>query len=136
MVGWLHRLFGAGRSPGTEELLNEGLALAMDWGENWLAPIQERLHRAHPRLEPQALDAANATCQEAMRFGHETAYAMALEEGQNVRQDVFTARLLARYPWVSAENAARLFGQSTYYVWKAGGPARPDRNPSTSGGSP
>ena len=125
MFRWLRRRLraGAGRRPAPDALLNEGLALAMDWGENWLAPIQERLRRAYPSLEPHELDAANATCQAAMRFGHESLHAMTLEDARNVTQEAFSALLLAGYPWVSAENAARLFRQSTYYVWKAGGPA-------------
>ena len=31
-------------------ILNEGLSLAMEWGEQWLCPIQERLATAHPEL--------------------------------------------------------------------------------------
>lgn len=123
MFRWLRRFSAAtGRRPEPDALLNEGLALAMDWGENWLAPIQGRLRQAHAHLQPPELDDLNASCQQAMKFGHETVHALVLKNGTNVSQDEFTALFLARYPWASAESTARLFSQSIYYAWKSGGP--------------
>lgn len=124
MLHWL-RIFRRGHAkPNRTALLNEGLGLAMDWGENWLAPIQERLLQRHPRLQRSELDELNATCQQAMSFGHHTVHAMVRDQGANVGHDVFAPLLLAMHPWVSAENSARLFSQSLYYASKAGGPAR------------
>jgi hypothetical protein len=110
--------------PSREALLNDGLELAMDWGENWLAPIQGRLHKIHPRLQISELDEIDAACRQAMNFGHETLYELRIRQGKDVSTEEFTASLLAQFPWVSPANAARLFNQSTYYAWKAGGPAR------------
>ena len=125
MLRWLARLGRASRSgPGREALLNEGLELAMDWGENWLAPVQERLHRKHPKLQRTELDEVNAACQQAMKLGHDTAYGLVRRKGKDATQDEFTQAVLASYPWVTAANAARLFNQSMYYAWKTGGPPR------------
>ena len=75
MLNWLKNLTRGGQAtPTREALLNDGLELAMDWGENWLAPIQDRLHQRHPQLNPQQLDELNEACQDAMKFGHATAY--------------------------------------------------------------
>jgi hypothetical protein len=114
----------AASKPTRETLLNDGLELAMDWGEDWLAPIQDRLLQRHRSLQRAELDELDAACREAMKFGHETAYAMVHEHGKNVSQEAFVPLVRARYPWVSAENGARLFNQSMYYAWKTGGPAR------------
>ena len=125
MLHWLRIFRRARPKPTHAMLLNEGLALAMDWGENWLAPIQDRLLQLHPRLRRDELDEINAGCQEAMNFGHRTVYAMVREQGADVGPEAFAPALLARHPWVNAENSARLFSQSVYYACKAGGPSRP-----------
>ncbi|MDB5857574.1 MAG: hypothetical protein JWQ76_1263, partial [Ramlibacter sp.] len=94
------------------------------WGENWLGPIQGRLLQLHGYLRSEELDDLAAACQEAMKFGHETAYGMVRESGTDISQDGFTSLVLAKHPWISAANAARLFNQSMYYAWKTGGPPR------------
>ena len=48
MASWLQRLTRRRATP--DALLNEGLGLAMDWGENWLSPINVRLRKLHPYL--------------------------------------------------------------------------------------
>ena len=100
-----------------------GLALAMDWGEHWLAPIQGRLAQQHPRLGRAELDELDSVCQEAMRFGHETVHDLVRQHGRKVAYADFAAVFRAKYPWARAENSARLFDQGLYYAWKTGGPA-------------
>jgi hypothetical protein len=125
MFRWLSKLTGSARAmPTREALLNEGLELAMDWGENWLAPIQPRMAQRHPHLERRELDELDAAVQEAMKFGHDTAYALVRAAGQGVPQAEFNPLVMSKYPWLDSENAARLFSQSIYYASKAGGPAR------------
>jgi hypothetical protein len=120
-VKWLARLR---RRPRREALLNDGLALAMNWGDQWLAPIQERLQAQHPWLAAAELDDLDAACQAAMRLGHETAYRLAAENAQQVDPDAFIRSVRARFAWVDDANAERLLRQSVYYLWKAGGPPR------------
>ena len=101
-----------------DAVLNQGLNLAMEWGSDWLQPIQERLAQRQPALSAAERDAINAICQAAMRFGHQTVYALAEAAGPNARREDFAAALHARYPWVDADNQARLFSQGMYYAWK------------------
>lgn len=123
MFRWLVNLGKASRTkPTREALLNEGLDLAMDWGEDWLAPIQGRLAKRHPDLRRDQLDELDTVCQEAMRFGHETAYDLVRMQGKDATQDVFVPLVIARYSWLTSETAARLFNMSMYYAWKTGGP--------------
>ena len=125
MFRWLGRFGKSSRQRSAREvLLNEGLELAMDWGENWLAPVQDRLLQRHAYLQREELDELNATCQQAMSFGHETVYEMVREKGKNISQDEFVPLVLAKHPWLNAENTTRLFNQSMYYAWKTGGPPR------------
>ncbi len=124
MLNWLRRLTSSRTQPSRETLLNDGLELAMNWGENWLAPIQERLRLQHPRLSAAELDELNEACQAAMKFGHETAYELVQTQGADADALGFGSTVRGRYPWISEENLVRLFRQSLYYVWKGGGPAR------------
>lgn len=121
-MNWLRRFFPT--RVARETLLNDGLALAMDWGDQWLAPIQERLARQHPTLEPHELDELNDACQAAMRFGHETAYRLVAPGGTELDASAFAVAVRERFPWIDAANGERLLRQSLYYLWKAGGPPR------------
>ena len=126
MFGWLRRPTGRTRgAPDPDALRNEGLALAMDWGEDWLAPIQPRLRERHPRLTAAELDALDATCRGAMKLGHETVHALVRAHGKNLALPAFAERFAAQVPWASAENVARLYDQGLYYAWKTGGPSGP-----------
>jgi hypothetical protein len=103
-------------------VLNKGLDLAMEFGENWLRPIQERLAKKYPELSRAALDEYDRVCREAMSFGHTQLVACWREAGSDQRQafQFYQRDVLARYPWVSEPNLSRLFSQSCYYAHKDG----------------
>jgi len=96
----------------------------MDWGNNWLAPINARLHERHRYLETEELAALNAACQGALRLGHETVHRQFREGAKPVSLTSFSAVVRETYPWVSQENLSRLLNQSLYYAAKTGGYAR------------
>ncbi len=102
------------------EILNDGLALAMEFGKDWLQPIQSRLAKRHPQLTTAELDTYDDACGAAMRFGHERVPAVwpgrAGSEREAFRR--FRDDVLARHPWVSADNLSRLFSQGCYYASK------------------
>lgn len=100
------------------DLLNEGLHLAMAWGEDWLKPIQARLAGRHPELSEGELDEIDAICRTAMRFGHDAVYDLALKSGTSTKREDFDPIMSARYPWVDRRNLAQLFNQGMYYAWK------------------
>ena len=122
IVSWLERF--TRRRPSREELLNEGLALAMDWGESWLSPIQSRLRKLHPFLAGDELDAYNAACQGAMRLAHETVHSQLRTGTANPSLAALSSTVRAAYPWVSEENLERLLKQGLYYAAKVGGHGR------------
>ena len=123
-MSWLGRLIPKrGLTPAA--LRNEGLDLAMDWGEQWLSPIQARLRERHPSLSAAELDAIDDDCRGAMRLGHETVHAFVRDGTPALTPESLLPIVRAKYPWISDENAQRLFQQSLYYATKAGGPARP-----------
>ena len=104
------------------EILNEGLALAMAFGPDWLQPIQARLAAQHPHLAAAELDAYDAACRGAMDFGYAQAYDRLAAAGGDdpAARPAFEQAMRARHPWVSAGNLSRLFSQGRYYAWKDG----------------
>jgi hypothetical protein len=103
-------------------ILNAGLHLAMEFGEHWLQPIQNRLHAKFPRLTPAELDSYDEICRAAMAFGHEQVLlALAAAKRNEVEaQRLFTLALREKYAWVDDDNRARLHSQGCYYAWKDG----------------
>lgn len=101
-----------------DEVLNAGLNLAMEWGEDWLKPIQDRLGLLYPAMSQAERDEANSTCQAAMKFGHGSVYELASASGKDTKASDFERIMKHRYSWVDSRNLARLFNQGMYYAWK------------------
>jgi len=106
--------------PSESEILNVGLAFAMEWGSDWLKPIQERLSKVYPALRGEDLNRVNGICQAAMKYGHALVASMANEQGLDVDLATWKAAFLQRYPWIDEQNSSHLFSQGMYYAWKGG----------------
>lgn len=115
----LARLFRrAEQQPDPDELLNSALDVALDF-DNWLSPIQSRLQARQPSLDTAQLDALNATCNEAILFGQQTALNLSRAAEQLLTaQDRFNALFVARYPWVTPANLERAYRHCIYYATK------------------
>jgi hypothetical protein len=122
MFSWF-RKFSRHR-PSRDELLNEGLDLAMNWEEDWLAPINRRLGERHPQVSKGELEELNVTCRHALTFALETAHTMLHGGPERPIQEAFDLAIKARYPWVTQENLARMLNQGLYYAAKIGGHGR------------
>ena len=120
MIGWLKKKTATSESQDRNHILNDGLHLAMEWGEDWLKPIQERLSKAYPGLLKEQLDEYSAICQAVMKYGHDQTYKLAELKGNKVSAEEFESIMISRYPWVNSENLSRLFSQGIYYSWKDG----------------
>jgi tRNA isopentenyl-2-thiomethyl-A-37 hydroxylase MiaE len=51
------------------KILNQGMELAMEFGKNWLMPIQDRLGKKHKRLNREELDHYEKVCRKALEYG-------------------------------------------------------------------
>lgn len=108
--------------PVNDQILNVGLMLAMEFGENWLKPIQSRLGSQFPELPPSELDRYDITCRAAMKFGHaQFDDAVRVDStGGAAAKDAFARLVRERYSWVDDEAMGRLWSQACYYVWREG----------------
>ncbi|MGE0322007.1 MAG: hypothetical protein AB7K71_04555 [Polyangiaceae bacterium] len=107
-------------TPTDPELANLALRLALEWGENWLEPIQERLAQIRPDLTPRELDGCQAHAkrvfERALRVGREALKRDGLEG--SAAADEARHALLEAFPWLDEANLSRLVSQSLYYALK------------------
>jgi len=119
MFGWFRKRKESSRAEARDiEIRNVGLDLAMEWGENWLRPIQDRLSAKYPDLDQGDLDRYDRLCRAAMKEGHDLVWDMAQVGIDRVNDDEWKRQLKASYPWIDDANLSRLFSQGMYYAWK------------------
>jgi hypothetical protein len=97
------------------EILNDALMMAMEWGENFGKPIQERLRAKYPALSQEEADEFERLCREMMyyAFGQiEEAYT------KTIPDTTASANIKARYPLLNEESMGRLWSQGQYYAWR------------------
>jgi hypothetical protein len=75
-------------------LANQAPELAMEWGEQWLMPTQERLGALYPELSQRELDAYDKLARKLMREA-QAAVAEVAQEHDGDGNPVLQARLCA-----------------------------------------
>ena len=103
------------------EILNYGLDLSMEFGENWLQPINDRLANKFPNLTSEEINEYNFICKEVNDIANKY-----IDENQNsedtnqmfIHVKFFSDFLINKYNWISENNLSRLYSQSCYYAWK------------------
>lgn len=123
MIEWLLRLLFVRRAPSARSaepvLLNYALALAQEWGPQWMKPTQERLKRAYPQMAEAELNRLDSIARAAMDAGHGLVYSMAEKQGRkNIDNDQWRKQYTASYPWVDEKNLKHLFSTGMYYAMK------------------
>lgn len=104
-----------------DAILSEGLELAMEFGPNWLKPIQGRLKVRHPELSADELDEYERICRAALELGTSAVPACWRQAGDEPGAFRNWSQLVRRqYPWISDSNLKHLFSQGCYYAWKDG----------------
>lgn len=99
------------------EILNTALSLTLEWGEDWLQPVQSRLAKHYPQLSTEELDHYNTIVQKAMGFGWQTIEAFDFMN-DTTSSKKYRAKVLESYSWINEENLSRLYSQSCYYALK------------------
>ncbi|KFC22242.1 hypothetical protein [Epilithonimonas lactis] len=105
----------------SKEILNVALNMSMEFGENWLKPIHERLNKKYPEISSENLEKINSICKEVNKFANDYVY----ESGSVINQEIsfvdfniFKDDILLKYSWISKNNLNRLYNQSCYYAMK------------------
>lgn len=104
------------------DILNQGLAFALEWGEHWLEPIQERLGKVYPHLTTEELDSYNRLCKQAASDGNALIFKVVYEDAEDFYSEknrrLWKKTMLETYPWMNEENLSRSYSQSCYYAMK------------------
>jgi hypothetical protein len=110
-----------------EKILNQGLEFALEFGANWLQPIQSRLSSKFPELQTDELNKYDSICRKAMKDGHDFIYKKLETAGREkirMKEEDMTGELKLflhkKYPWIDSENLKRILSQGYYYAWKDG----------------
>ncbi|WP_300597551.1 hypothetical protein [Niabella sp.] len=104
-----------------DDLLNKALALSMEWGENWLLPVNERLSKIYPGLADNELIGCNDLCAEINKNAHELVCENPVLDGSEIGFmdfEMFSTQLLKKFGWINKGNLQRLYSQSCYYARK------------------
>lgn len=119
-------MFFKNKKYSESDILNIGLVFAMEFGENWLSPIQKRLSKKIPDLTNESLDKYNTICKSTLDKGIEKLF--------NILDDIdpksplknkdlfklFESEIKRDFNWISNKNMERLYSQCRYYAWKDG----------------
>lgn len=93
----------------------------MEFGKNWLLPVNERLSELYPELTQKELTNCNEICKKVNESAHRVVYENPVKNGAGIQfMDFgsFKDNILGQYSWVSDENLERLYSQSCYYALK------------------
>jgi hypothetical protein len=104
------------------KILNMSLELTLEWGEYWLAPIQERIMLKLPSLSSSQADFLDSFSKEVQKdinlFIKKTLERKRIESEQ--LNEIVLSYINEKYSWINEDNIAKLFSQGCYYAWKDG----------------
>ncbi|ALD20458.1 hypothetical protein [Hymenobacter sp. DG25A] len=135
---WLSRLFTTEKpftpaKPATQEtaapedILNASVKLALEWGQDWLSPIQKRLSGKFAFLSPAELDSYNTISRDIMdkdlafiQTSLEAAKSRNLKVSEGRLRSDYYAFMQEQFPTIHKRNLDTIFSQGLYYSWKDG----------------
>jgi hypothetical protein len=105
----------------SDQILNDGLELHLEFGENWLTDIDDRLSKRHPHLSESDLRNTDKLCRKIAKFANDLIRKTpVVKDGKPNFMDSsdFKTHLLNEYDWINKVNLSKLYSQSCYYAMK------------------
>ncbi len=105
----------------TDEILNYGLRLSMDFGDNWLKPINSRLAEKYPELSKSEALNCDKLCKKINNEAHNFVKQNPVKTENTIGfidPDGFNSFMLDKFSWIDSENLSKLYSQSCYYARK------------------
>lgn len=107
------------------EILNKALSLALEFGPDWLKPVQERLSIFFPKLNKTELDQCETTSRKAredsLKFFNQQLKKIkpaSVSDQQQLLAIQTKSDISEKYPWINEENLNHLVSQAFYYSMK------------------
>ena len=99
-----------------KDILNKALSLSLEWGNEWLQPIQNRLMHLAPRLSGNDIEKISEYI-----IGVRDIIFKIYEEHYNPESQTFDSdvvkKVAEKYPWINKNNLSSLDSQAKYYAW-------------------
>jgi hypothetical protein len=115
------------KSISKEAILNEGMQIAMEFGENWLQPIGQRLKSEFDHISDSEAIEYDNLCRnardEAHNFMLEALGKLADEHRTIMNQEFklqFDSYINNYFDWMNKANIKKLYSQGMYYAYKEG----------------
>lgn len=103
----------------SEVILNDALSFSMEFGKNWLKPINDRLSKVHENLNYDDLSSINVLCKQINEFAHLNIYQNTNNKNLVFKNyNDFLELMNKENVWINNENMKRLYNQSCYYASK------------------
>lgn len=105
----------------SNKILNNGLDFSMDFGENWLVEIINRLSEKHPELTTSELDTCDKLCKKINKLAHDYVVKNPVKIGNEITFidfTIFKDFMKSKYGWINEKNLRKLYSQSCYYALK------------------
>lgn len=102
----------------TKDILNAAMNISLEWGENWLKPINERLLAVYPNVSEEKakeIDTYIRVAREDIFKVIEQYYLKELSEIQAI------SIIQEKYTFLDDDTLKRLFNQGMYYAWRDNG---------------
>ena len=109
-----------------EDVLNIGLDFSMEFGENWLQPIHDRLLRRVPILTSEELEQYDSQCRSTRDEAIKDLHSILDDidpKSPRAKSDVYSEYSTSqkkKHTWINERNLNHLFAQGMYYAWKDG----------------
>jgi len=104
-----------------KEILNEGLGLSMEFGENWLMDIDNRLHEKYPKLTETELKNCDQLCRKINKYAHSFFCNNHITDEKGItfiHFSKFEDFMKLKYNWIHNDNLSKLYSQGCYYALK------------------
>lgn len=105
----------------SNEILNIGLDFSMEFGKNWLNPINQRLKNKFPDLTSVELEKCNNICKKVNKIANNFIFDNPVKNTTEltfVDFSEFENFMKQDFDWISKKNLKRLYNQSCYYAYK------------------
>ena len=105
----------------TKDVLNVGLALSLEFGENWLVAIDDRLTARYSGLTKLEVRECDTICKQVSRMAHNFVRENPIKNSTKVEFVdfiVFRKFMIETYDWIHDANLNKLYSQSCYYALK------------------
>ena len=106
------------RKISENDILNVAMNLTLEWGKNWLSPVDDRLKGFFPNIGDDKAKRIDTYIKETRNDIFNIIEQYYLKELSDTQMKL---KIKDKYPFMNNDNYTRLLSQGMYYAWKDNG---------------